>query len=113
MGMQHLYEKRSMSGYRGLIVSVAALILVAGAFAWAIMAADVRTEAEQEAQLREAVRRALVTCYATEGQYPPSLDYLEANYALKFDEERFIVSYDAFASNIMPSVSILRRDAGE
>ena len=75
-------------------------------------AADAKSEAAQEAQLREAVRRALVTCYATEGQYPPTLQYLEANYALKFDDDRFIVSYDAFASNIMPTVSILRRDEG-
>jgi hypothetical protein len=108
----HLYEKRSLNGFRGLIVSVATLALVAGAFAWAIMAADVKSEAAQEGQLREAVRRAMVTCYATEGQYPPSLTYLEENYALRFDDERFIVSYDAFASNIMPSVSILRRDGG-
>jgi hypothetical protein len=108
--MQHLYEKRSLNGFRGLIVSVAAMILVACAFTWVIMAARERTEAEQEAQLRDAVRRALVTCYATEGQYPPTLAYLEANYALKFDDERYIISYDAFASNIMPSVSILRRD---
>lgn len=106
----HLYEKKRLAGYRGVIVSAVMLLLVAGAFAWAVMAADVRTEAEQEAQLREAVWRAMVTCYATEGQYPPSLQYLEANYALKFDDERFLVSYDAFASNIMPSVSILRRD---
>ena len=106
----HLYEKRSLHGFRGLIVSVAALALVAGAFAWAITAADARSEAEQEAQLRDAIRRAMVTCYATEGQYPPTLEYLKENYRLAFDDERFLVSYDAFASNIMPSVSIFRRD---
>ena len=108
----HLYEKKKLAGFRGLIVSLAALMAVAGAFAWLVSAADARTGAEQEAQLREAVRRAMVTCYATEGQYPPSLDYLEANYALRFDDERFIVSYDAFASNVMPTVSIFRRDEG-
>jgi hypothetical protein len=108
----HLYEKRSLHGFRGLIVSVAALALVAGAFAWLVYAAGRQSEAEQEAQLRDAVRRAMVTCYATEGQYPPTLDYLKENYALAFDDERFLVSYDAFASNIMPSFSIFRRDEG-
>ena len=108
----HLYEKRPLHGYRGLIVSVAVLALVAGAFAWAIAAAGRQSEAEQEAQLRDAVRRAMVTCYATEGQYPPTLDYLKENYALAFDDERYLVSYDAFASNIMPAVSIFRRDEG-
>jgi len=110
--MQHLYEKRAAGGLRGFVVSVAALILAVGAFAWLVSAADMKSEAEQQAQLAEAVRRAMVTCYATEGQYPPTLEYLEANYALKFDDDRFIVSYDAFASNIMPSVSIFRRDGG-
>ncbi len=106
----HLYERRRLSGVRGVIVTVAVLAVAAFAFIRLVSAANARTESEQEAQLMEAVHRAMVTCYASEGQYPPSLDYLEENYALRFDDERFIVSYDAFASNIMPSVSILRRD---
>jgi len=108
----HLYEKRSLHGFRGLIVSVAALALVAGVFAWAVTAADRQSEAEQQAQLLGAIRRALVTCYATEGQYPPTIEYLKEHYALVIDDERFLVSYDAFASNIMPSVSIFRGDEG-
>ncbi len=107
----HLYEKRSMHGLRADL-SVAALALAAGAFAWSITAAGRQSEAEQEAQLRDAIRRAMVTCYATEGQYPPTLEYLKENYALAVDSDRFLVSYDAFASNIMPSVSIFRRDEG-
>ena len=109
---KHLYEKRALGSLRGLIVSVAALLAVSFGFVWAVGSAGERTKAEQEVQLREAIRRAMVTCYATEGQYPPSLDYLAANYALTFDDDRFIVTYDAFASNIMPTVSVLRRDEG-
>jgi hypothetical protein len=108
----HLYEKKRLAGFRGLIVSLAALMAIAGVFMWLISAADARTGVEQAAQLREAVRRAMITCYATEGQYPPSLEYLEEHYALSFDDERYIVSYDAFASNVMPTVSIFRRDEG-
>jgi len=110
--MRHLYERRKFAGYRGLIATVLTLALAAGVFIWLISAAEVRAEGEEEARLLEAVRRAMVTCYAVEGQYPPTIQYLEANYALKFDDDRFIVSYDAFASNIMPTVSILRRDEG-
>jgi type II secretory pathway pseudopilin PulG len=106
----HLYERKRLAGLRGVIVTLAVLVMAAFGFIRLVSAADARTEAEQEAQLLEAVRRATVTCYAAEGQYPPTLAYLEENYALRFDDERFIVSYDAFASNIMPSVSILRRD---
>jgi hypothetical protein len=110
--MRHLYEGRKLAGHRGLIVTILALLMAAGAFVFLISAAGARAGAEEEARLQEAVRRAMVTCYAVEGQYPPTLSYLEANYALNFDDDRFIVSYDAFASNIMPTVSVLRRDEG-
>ncbi len=109
---QHLYDKRPKGNLRGLIVTMAALFAAMLVFVWAVGVAGAQSDAEQEAQLREAIRRAMVTCYATEGQYPPSLDYLTKNYALAFDGDRFIVSYDAFASNIMPTVSVLRRDDG-
>ena len=108
----HLYEKRRPAGLRGLIVSVIALFLVAGVFAYAVSLADKQARSEQEARLREAIRWALITCYATEGQYPPSLDYLKTHYALTVDEECFIVSYDAFASNIMPDVKVYRKGEG-
>lgn len=109
---QHLYEKRPKGSLRGLIVTAAALLAAAIAFIWAVGVAGAQSDAEQEAQLREAIRRAMVTCYATEGQYPPSLEYLMDNYALTYDDDRFIVSYNAFASNVMPAVSVLRRDDG-
>ena len=48
-------------------------------------------EGQEEAQMvRDAVHRAVLTCYAVEGDYPDSLDYLKDNYRLSFDEERFL-----------------------
>lgn len=108
----HLYERRRFPGLRGLIASLIALVAVAAAFAWAIRLADQRAEAEQRERLREAIRRALVTCYATEGQYPPTLQYLRDHYALSIDDEKYLVSYDAFASNIMPDVEVIRKGEG-
>ena len=48
-------------------------------------------------------------CYAVEGSYPASLDYLEENYGLLVNHDRFIVTYEAFASNLMPQVNVLER----
>lgn len=61
---------------------------------------------EELALLSQQVRRAAVACYASEGRYPQSLDYLEHEYGLRYDSVRYAVRYDAFASNVMPDISV-------
>jgi len=65
-----------------------------------------RTE-EGRLRLEEAVRRSAVACFAAEGIYPPTLDYLEAHYGLQVDEERYVVIYEALGSNLMPDITVL------
>lgn len=70
------------------------------------------TSGDQEAQLvHDAVKNAVLTCYAVEGTYPETLDYLRENYKLAYNMERFVVEYDAFASNLMPTISVRERGA--
>ena len=57
--------------------------------------------------VRDAVRSAVLTCYAVEGAYPTSLDYLKKYYGLAYNEDAYLVIYDAFASNIMPSIRVV------
>lgn len=64
-------------------------------------------EAEDIRQLEEALRRGCVACYAAEGIYPPSLEYLKDYYGIQVNEERYTVYYDAFAENLMPSITVL------
>ncbi len=65
---------------------------------------------EKELQLvKDAVKNAALTCYAVEGMYPSDLAYLREHYQLAYNEEKYIVSYDAFASNLMPSISVQER----
>ncbi|MDR2358097.1 MAG: hypothetical protein LBD92_08465 [Oscillospiraceae bacterium] len=64
--------------------------------------------AEEQAELlRESISRAVVSCYALEGSYPESLDYITENYGVRVDGSKFIVHYTIFASNIMPEVDII------
>ena len=68
------------------------------------------TSGGQEAELvRDAVKNAVLTCYAVEGTYPESLDYLREHYKLAYNTERFVVEYDAFASNLMPTITVRER----
>lgn len=61
---------------------------------------------ESAAAIREAIRRSALQCYAVEGVYPPNLQYLQDNYGLEVNTEDFYVTYDAFASNLPPTVRV-------
>lgn len=62
---------------------------------------------ESLAQLEAALRQASVACYAAEGIYPPSLEYLQQHYGIQIDEGSYVVYYDIFAENLMPDITVL------
>ena len=61
-------------------------------------------------QMLEAVRRAVtrtaVQCYALEGEYPASLDYMEENYGLHIDHARYAVHYPRVGGNLLPQIAV-------
>lgn len=66
-------------------------------------------QAESVKQLDSSIRKAVLTCYATEGVYPPTVAYLQENYGIQIDEERFSVFYEVFGDNIMPEITIVEK----
>ena len=64
---------------------------------------------EGRARLETALRRAAVACYASEGVYPPTEDYLVQHYGVQIDHERYTVFYEIFADNIMPDITVLEK----
>ena len=69
-----------------------------------------KASASEQLQMLEGnIYRAIVSCYALEGSYPESLEYLIENYNVRIDESKFIVHYMIFASNIMPDVDVIAR----
>lgn len=68
--------------------------------------------AESRAAIRDAVLRAAMECYAVEGTYPQSLEYLETHYGLAVNHRDYIVTYDVFAGNLPPDVQVLVRGEG-
>lgn len=62
---------------------------------------------EQAKNLEISLRRSIAQCYAIEGTYPPSLDYLVRHYGFNYDADRFFIDYIALGSNIMPDITVL------
>ena len=76
-------------------------------FASALSGLDSGRAEEDLHQLETALRRGCVACYAAEGIYPPTLDYLADHYGVQVDEEKYTVFYDIFATNLMPDITVL------
>ena len=104
-------EKRGLWGLRKGVLLPAAAAAVLVFFATALNSLDNGREAENLQQLEEALRRGCVACYASEGVYPPDLDYLEEHYGVQIDRERYIVHYDIFAENLMPDIKVMENES--
>ena len=95
-----------------LLLVVAAIILLTG-LVCALGNLEQGYTEEGRQQLEDALRRAAVACYAAEGIYPCTLDYLVQHYGVQINEERYTVFYEAFADNLMPEITVLEKNYGK
>lgn len=100
---------RVLSNVRAVIPTAAAIVVVCGAFIYGIRDAGKTGSDEGKRLAEESIRRAVITCYAIEGSYPSSYEYIKKNYGVAIDERKYQVVYSIFASNIMPDITVLER----
>lgn len=79
---------------------------------FAVFLGGVQSTAESEAEeslraVNESISRAVLCCYSIEGRYPATFDYLKENYGLSINEDKYVVYYQIYASNIMPDIDVL------
>lgn len=97
-------QKSSLPGYLLSLLIFAGILLL---FLFCIRSMAGRTREDRLHALTDAIRRASVQCYAIEGRYPPSVEYLEENYGIVIDRRQYNVFYDGWASNLMPDITVL------
>lgn len=107
----HLYEK-PRGANRGLWITGIVFLLLTLLFVLSLTSTAQSSATRESEVLDSALRRAIVTCYAVEGRYPPSLDYIAENYGVLVDETQYSVYYDAFAANVMPTLRVTRIGGG-
>lgn len=89
------------------VLAVAIGIAVAVWFLASLSQLDTAQSEKGRRQLEDALRKAAVACYAAEGIYPPTLDYLTEYYGIQIDDSRYTVFYEVFADNLMPEITVL------
>ena len=66
-----------------------------------------RSGEKQKQSIEQAIRFAAVQCYALEGAYPASFQYLKDHYGIRCDESRYLVHYEAFGTNLVPDILVI------
>ena len=106
--MRKKTKNRLFGALRGILLPLLALAVLLGFFTGVSNLSGGSSD-EGRRQLEESIRRTAAACYAAEGIYPPTVEYMEENYGLQVDEERYAVDYRVFASNLMPDFTVLER----
>ncbi len=65
---------------------------------------------ERLKQIEDTCRYAALSCYAAEGFYPPSLNYLSEHYRFSpenAEKDGYAVFYTSIADNLMPEIAVV------
>ncbi len=91
-------------------------VLFIAAAVWFVVSVNNAGSASEEKQT-EAVYRTIMNgaalCYSIEGEYPPSLEYLEENYGVRVDKSKYAIDYSYFGANIRPTVTVAEKGASQ
>ena len=86
---------------------IGGLVLVLGLFVCGLNFIGESAGKAAKDTLEQAVAQDVTYCYAMEGSYPESIEYLEENYGLTYDKDRFYIGYRLQGSNIKPAVTVI------
>ena len=102
----HLYKTKKGIPAPGIILTIVIFVIVAGMLYGQIKNMSKEVQQSDIDMLKNALENAVVTCYAIEGRYPESLEYIEEHYGVKIDKEKYFVDYDKSLINMRPRISV-------
>ena len=93
--MQRFIRERKTSYLRNVIISVLIFLLIFAGFGCGLTAMNKKMDQEEMQTLQNAITRSVTTCY----------------YGLHYDENKYFVDYQPLGANIMPDITIIRKEA--
>lgn len=103
------FYRGSSSDTTKLLFSLILFLCIGCIFYLGILALGDETNEKQRESLETAIQQGIVHCYATEGRYPESLDYLKETYGIRYDSDKYFVDYQILGANILPDITIIDR----
>ena len=97
-------------------MTVLSVALFAAIIIWLIVSvgnASRSSERNRSEAMYTTIMNSASLCYSIEGEYPPDIEYLENNYGVKINRDKYVVHYEYFGANIRPTVTIIEKGAGQ
>ena len=103
---RYFKQKKEHVLLKDLFLPLASFVLIVALFSFGIQSVSQTAREEQLRFAEQAVRRAAVQCYAVEGRYPASVEYLKENYGLAVDDNRYVIHYQRLGANLLPEIAV-------
>lgn len=107
--MKKSLKKRRVWWKKSILFPCLAFVVSAIVIVYGIIHIEELSVTQNVDLLRQSVKRTVIECYAIEGSYPPDVAYMEENYGLVVDHEKYYIEYDALAANLMPNFDVYER----
>lgn len=106
--MTRFYHETSSSWLKQAASAILFIVLFV-MFFLGISQMSEETSEKQTETLHTAISRGIAHCYATEGQYPESLEYLLEKYGIQYDTDKYFIDYQVWGQNFFPDVTIIEK----
>ena len=106
MNRRTIYRKGTFDILRSLFVPVVFTVMLIIMITYGLRQTQISNNAEGLRILEDSIRRAVITAYAIEGRFPPTIAHIEENFGLYIDRTRYVVHYRPFGTNIMPDIAV-------
>jgi len=88
-----------------LVPALAVAVIFCLMFYGILQVAQANDRAQADA-LRTTINRDVLHCYASEGKYPPDLDYISEKYGFSYDSNKYKIEYVLQEDNSLPAVTV-------
>lgn len=106
MARNRILKEKKGHAVSYMVPAVAVAVIFCLMFLGIIQVAQANDRAQMEA-IRTAINRDVLHCYASEGKYPPDLDYICSKYAFSYDSSKYNIEYKLKEDNSLPEVTVM------
>ena len=76
---------------------------------WGVTVTGKDAKQKEKENLQQVLEQSAAMCYALEGAYPEELSYLKEHYGICWDENLFLVDFEAVGENLPPDITVIQR----
>lgn len=102
-----MFQKSKKKSYIRSIIYAVLIIIFLHILFFAINWDKDYIDNQEISLIEQSIKKAVINCYAIEGVYPQDIEYIEKNYGVSINHDKYVVDYQIFAPNILPDIEVV------